>query len=357
MIDDIRAQHGSAYEIVVVDDGSVDRTYEIAKAKRVVVARHETNLGKGAAMATGVRAAAGDTLVFMDADATYPVGAIPELLERLEKADIVRGERPVDSDNIPAINRLGNRVFNRLLASFHQLDGHDIMSGLYGMTRAAYNRLGLESAGFDIEVEIAIKAKQRNLKLSTFDIDYQPRLGEKKLRPVRDGMNILSRVAGMAILYSPTITFVIPGLLIMALGLIGSVALADGPVFIGAVGLSLNSFVLASLGVLGGFQLVVFGVAASLYRTETGATPTRWVIGLARRPIRLGAALVGVAVTIVSAGFLLYLVLEWAGNGAGDFLETASLVLSATGFVFGLQLMSAGLFLSMFAGRLSVRRG
>ncbi|MGB7860267.1 MAG: hypothetical protein WBM90_07200, partial [Acidimicrobiia bacterium] len=67
--------------------------------------------------------------------------------------------------------------------------------------------------------------------------------------------------------------------------------------------------------------------------------------------------LVGVAVTIVSAGFLLYLVLEWAGNGAGDFLETASLVLSATGFVFGLQLMSAGLFLSMFAGRLSVRRG
>ena len=308
-------------------------------------------------MATGAGLAQGRHLVFMDADATYPASAIPRLVEMLGEYDIVRGERPIESPNIPVINRVGNRVFNRLLASFHQLEGDDIMSGLYGMSRGAFEKLRLESSGFDVEVEIGIKAKQRGLALGTFDIEYHPRVGDKKLRPVRDGLNILMRVAGMAILYSPTATFVIPGFAIMLLGLVAAIALAGGPVFIGSVGLSIHSFVLASLGVLGGFQLVVLGVAATLYRIETGVPPRRWVLALAQRPVRLGAATVGIALAGVGAVRLLSLVVTWLSQGAGDFVETESLVVGASLFVFGLQLMSAGLFLSIFSGRLAARRG
>jgi hypothetical protein len=255
------------------------------------------------------------------------------------------------------MNRLGNRVFNRLLGSFHELEGHDIMSGLYGMSKTAFRALRLESSGFDIEVEIGIKAKQRGLTLGTMDIDYHPRLGDKKLRPVRDGLNILGRVAGMAILYSPTITFVIPGLLIMTLGLAGAVVLGGGPLFIGSIGLSINSFVLAVLGFLAGFQLLVLGVAATLYRVETGATPARWLLRLAARSVRLGAALLGLITATVAAIGLLSLVISWFGEGAGEFLETERLIATASIFVFGLQLLSAGLFLSIFSGRLSASRG
>ncbi len=219
-----------------------------------------------------------------------------------------------------------------------------------------FGKLDLESSGFDIEVEIGIRARQLNLNVGLFPIDYLPRVGEKKLSPFRDGLNIQMRAAGIAILYSPVMTFVIPGLLIMAFGLLGAVALSGGPVFIGGVGLSINSFVLATLGVLGGFQLVVFGVAATLYRVESGVTPRRWLLQLAKRPVRLGSAALGIILAVAGAVRITGLVVGWASAGAGDFLDTDQLVLAAALFVFGLQLMSAGLFISMFSGRLAARR-
>jgi hypothetical protein len=351
------AEHlGPEYEIIVVDDGSTDGTSAAAERAGVKVIRHPVNLGKGAAMATGAEAARGDLLVFVDADATYPPEAIPTLVAMLDHHDLVRAERPLDSPHIPAVNRFGNRLFNRLLGSFHRLEGRDFLSGLYGMRKQAFEQLRLESSGFDIEVEIGVKARRQGLDLGTFDIDYHPRLGEKKLRPFRDGLRILVRAAGIAVLASPTVTFLVPGLVLMALGLAGAAALWAGPRFVGSVGLSVNTFVIAVLGVVAGFQLVILGIAATLYRIESGVVPPRWVLRLADRPIRLGAAVSGLILAIVGTVRLLALAIGWLSAGAGPFLDTAGLVTSASVAVFGLQLLSGGLFLSIFAGRLAARR-
>jgi glycosyltransferase involved in cell wall biosynthesis len=357
VLEDLARHLGSEVEVIVVDDGSTDDTAGIAASGGAKVISQPANLGKGAAMSRGVEASTGDYLVFMDADATYPASAIPPLVEKLGSHHIVRGERSLESGSIPRINRMGNRLFNRLIGSFHQIDGDDIMSGLYGMHREVFDRLRIESAGFDVEVEIGIKARQLGLDVGVFDIEYRNRVGDKKLRPLRDGLAILMRAAGIALLYSPTITFVIPGLVIMALGLVGALLFSGGPLFIGSIGLTINSFVLATLGILGGFQLVVFGVAALLYRVETGAPPRPWLLRLVRRSVRLGAAGAGVALAVGGAVWLVTLVVGWLSTGAGDFLGTDQLVLGASLFVFGLQLMSAGLFLSIFSGRLLARRG
>jgi hypothetical protein len=353
VIEDLRAHLPSGSEIIVVDDGSTDDTAAVAASLNVEVVSHSVNRGKGAAMASGVNAAKSEYLLFMDADATYPASAIPELLEMLMDHDIVRGERPLDSQNIPALNRYGNRAFNSLLASLFQLDGRDLLSGLYGMKRSAFEVLELEAAGFDIEVEIAIKAKQRRLDVGNFRIEYRSRVGDKKLRPVKDGLNILSRILGIAILYSPTLTFVIPGALIMLFCLVGAVMLSGGPLLVGGIGLSINSFVLAMIGMLGGFQLFVFGVAAMLYRVEIGVATARWVSRLAGRGVRLGTVASGSLVSLVGGIWIASLILGWIGSGSGSFLETDRLVAGASLFVFGLQLMSAGLFLSIFSGRIS----
>ena len=86
-------RHGVESEIIVVDDGSVDRTAQAAAAVGARVLRHRSNRGYGAALKSGISAATNDYVVITDADGTYPCQYIPEILDRLETADMVVGAR------------------------------------------------------------------------------------------------------------------------------------------------------------------------------------------------------------------------------------------------------------------------
>ena len=85
-----------AYEILVVDDGSVDRTAELAEGEEARIIRHSENRGSGASRKTGIKAALGEWIVMIDADDTYPADAIPALLEHLPAYPQVIGDRAVE---------------------------------------------------------------------------------------------------------------------------------------------------------------------------------------------------------------------------------------------------------------------
>jgi glycosyltransferase involved in cell wall biosynthesis len=187
VLDELCKTTDSRYEIIVVDDGSTDCTAEVAKQYPCRVIHHTTNLGKGAAMKTGVRFAKGQFVVFMDADGTYPVLAIPCLVKLLETNDLVRCVRKNGRDKIPRINQIGNRLFDILLAAILRLPGDDQLSGLYGMRREQLLSMNIDSDGFDIESEINFKSQARRLSVATFPIDYASSAGREKLRPFRDG--------------------------------------------------------------------------------------------------------------------------------------------------------------------------
>ena len=206
----------------------------------------------------------------MDADATYPVPAIKEMVELLDENDLVRGIRDSEPESMPIVNRFGNWLFNKLLALSHGLEGSDHLSGLYAMRRSAAVRLGTEAQGFDIETEIGIKAQARGLRQATVPISYLPRVGQKKLNPWKDGLRILGRVIVLLLIYNPTLTFIVPGLVLMAISVTGAILLSNGPVSPFFLGLDNNSFIVAALGVLAAFQLTIFGVAAALYGVEAG---------------------------------------------------------------------------------------
>ncbi len=340
------------YEVLVVDDGSTDNTQAAVAAFPCRLIQHAANQGKGAAIQTGIAHARGQFLIIMDADATYPAAAIPQIVQHLAHADLVRCNRQYRGENMPVINLVGNWIFDSLLALAHGLDGTDHLSGLYGLRREAVLKMRLESVGFDIEAEIGVKARIRGLRVKSFPIDYQPRVGEKKLRPWRDGFVILTRIIALILLYNPLATFILPGLLLLLLTALAMLALREGPVFISSLGLSINSFIVATLGMIAAFQLMVFGIAAALYGVEAGYSVPRWLVRLSARPVRLGGAGLGVVLSLHAALQVIGFIVQWLASGAGAFLNTRDLVLSATLLVWGLQILSAALFLSIFAGRL-----
>jgi glycosyltransferase involved in cell wall biosynthesis len=351
VLDELGEYLDSSYEVLVVDDGSTDNTADVADRYPVRLVQHASNRGKGVAIRTGITQAQGENVVIMDADATYPVPAIKEMVELLDDHDLVRGVRESEPESMPGVNRVGNWLFNKLLAISHGLEGTDHLSGLYAMRRSEAVRLGTEARGFDIETEIGIKAKARGLREAEIPITYLPRVGEKKLSPWKDGLRILGRVIVLLLIYNPTLTFIVPGLVLMAITVTGAIALSDGPVQTSYLGLNIHTFIVAALGVLAAFQLVIFGVAAALYGVEAGKEPPRWLRRVISVRFRLAVGLLGLVLMLGSLGKLIQLTVQWAGNNV--FTDTRGLVLTTSFLVLGLQVISAVLFISIFSGRLS----
>jgi glycosyltransferase involved in cell wall biosynthesis len=340
-----------SYEVVVVDDGSSDDTANVAERYPVRLIQHATNRGKGVAIRTGISEAQGENVVIMDADATYPVPAIKEMVELLDENDLVRGIRESEPESMPAVNRFGNWLINKLLTVSHGLEGADQLTGLYAMRRSEAVRLGTEARGFDIETEIGIKAKARGLREAEIPISYLPRVGEKKLNPWKDGLRILGRVIVLLLIYNPTLTFIVPGLVLMAISVTGAIALSNGPAHTFFLGLDIHSFIVAALGVLAAFQLAIFGVAAALYGVEAGKHPPEWLLRVISVRFRVVVGILGLLLMAGSLAKLIQLTVQWAGDN--PFTDTRALVLSTSFLVLGLQILSAVLFISIFSGRIS----
>jgi glycosyltransferase involved in cell wall biosynthesis len=339
------------YEVLVVDDGSTDDTVDVVEDYPVRLVQHSSNRGKGVAIRTGIAEAQGENVVIMDADATYPVPAIKEMVDLLDDNDLVRGIRESEPESMPVVNRFGNWLFNKLLSVSHGLEGTDHLSGLYAIRRSEAVRLGTEARGFDIETEIGIKAKARGLREAEIPISYLPRVGEKKLSPWKDGLRILGRVIVLLLIYNPTLTFIVPGLFLMAVSVTGAILLSNGPVVTSYLGLNIHSFIVAALGVLAAFQLTIFGVAAALYGVEAGKRPPWWLLRVISVRFRLGVAGLGLLLMVGSFAKLVQLTIQWAGNNV--FTDTRALVLATSFLVLGLQMLSAALFISIFSGRIS----
>lgn len=147
--------------VVVVDDGSVDKTCEIARGKGVECLAHMVNLGKGAALKTGCDYAfkkmGADTVIIMDGDDQHVVEDIKLFERELKKgADVVLGVRQMDA-KMPLMRILGNKSMSILI---NLLFGHyiaDIPSGFKGMTKHAYQALSWHSSGYEVETEIAVR--------------------------------------------------------------------------------------------------------------------------------------------------------------------------------------------------------
>lgn len=154
-------------QVIVVDDGSSDKTCEIARAKGVACLQHMVNLGKGAALKTGCDYAfkklGADAVIIMDGDDQHVVEDIKLFEKELKRGgQVVLGVRQMDA-KMPLMRILGNKSMSILI---NLLFGHyiaDIPSGFKGFTKQAYKQLLWHSSGYEVETEIAVRIAKSKL--------------------------------------------------------------------------------------------------------------------------------------------------------------------------------------------------
>jgi len=274
---------GAGLELIVVDDGSRDKTAEIAGAyPDVCLVQHRANHGYGASLKTGFAHARGTWLGFLDADGTYPPEHFPALLEaaHAQNADLVIGSRMAGSESeMPTSRRVGNLFFATLVSLLGNRRISDSASGMRIIHRDALPRLYPLPDGLNFTPVMSTRAIHEQLKMVEVPIPYAERVGRSKLTIVGDGTRFLQSIVWTALNYNP----------VRVLGAVGLVCLALSALI--GLGLLLARLQgITQVGVWAAFALFTAQVlaVAGVSIFALGATFNYLVSLFHREPIRQG---------------------------------------------------------------------
>jgi glycosyltransferase involved in cell wall biosynthesis len=210
---------GWIHEILVVDDGSQDRTAAEADSTGARVLRRPRNRGYGAALKLGIRHAKYDWILITDADGTYPVEAIPGLLAAAERSEMVVGARIGASVRIPLARRPAKWFLTRLASYLAGQRLPDINSGLRLIRKSLVQRYeALLPDGFSFTTTITLSAACNGHSVEYLPIDYHARLGQSKIRP-RHAYDFTLLILRTIVFFNPLKVFIPLGALVALAGL------------------------------------------------------------------------------------------------------------------------------------------
>ena len=292
-------------EVLVVDNGSTDRSRELALAAGARVIE-EPRRGYGRAYLTGIPQAQGKYIIMGDCDDTYDFTNLEPLIAPLRDGyDLVVGNRYAGGIRPGAMTwshrYIGTPVITFLLRTFTGARLGDSQCGLRAFTREAYQRLGLHSTGMEFASEMILKAMRRGLRVAEVPIPYFPRVGEAKLNTFRDGWRHLR----FLMLFTPAYVFTVPGLILSLLGAIGmATALLVSPGSTDAWP-DWPTVFLGPMLLVVGINALLLGLAAHLVASSKGITGKSRLSRLYRQHFSLEAFLVA-AGALILAGVGLY---------------------------------------------------
>ena len=343
------AEAGISGEVVVADNDSDDGSAELAAAAGARVV-HEPRRGYGSAYLAGFAAARGEYVVMLDADMTYPFDEIPRFVDELRAgAQLVMGDR---MDNIQPgamhwVNRyIGNPLLSGTLNLFFRTGIRDAHCGMRGFRREVLPVLDLRTTGMEFASEMVIRASKERLDIRELPISYAPRGGQTKLSRFRDGWRHLR----FLLVHSPTYLFIVPGAILLVIGLlISGISISQVPIF--GREWNLHTLIGGELLCVVGVQIIALGLCAHAYGTYFMGEKDPWFDRMRTRyRLEHGLMLGG---TIVAAGFIAAAVIVaiWIDRGFGAISEERLAATAAALVIIGLQIFFSSFLLSILGLR------
>ncbi len=190
-------------EVLVVDDGSTDKTAEVAKQASARVVSHPYNMGNGAAIKTGIRHARGEVLILMDGDGQHRAEDIPRLLAELNRFDLVVGARSRDlQKNLP--RHFANQVYNLIASYLTGMWIQDLTSGFRAIRSVLARRfIYLLPNRFSYPTTITLAIIKAGYSIKYIPIMAKPRIGKSRLRFFRDGLRFFLIMLRITTFFSP----------------------------------------------------------------------------------------------------------------------------------------------------------
>lgn len=353
-------EHGIQGEVIVADNGSTDESQAIASRMGARLVHVEAR-GYGNALMGGIAAARGKFIIMGDADDSYDFLQLPRFVDKLREGfDLVQGCRlPAGGGTVlpgamPLSHRWwGNPMFSRLARWMFHASIHDVYCGMRGFTKQLYERLDQRCTGMEFATEMIIKASLFNADIAEVPITLHPD-GRKShaphLKTFRDGWRTLR----FFLMYSPRWLFLIPGLLLVLLGLLGYGVALPGLTVKGMT-FDAHTLLFASLAILCGYQAILFAIFTKTFAISEGLMPEDPRLAQFFKLVNLERGLVmAAAALLIGVALLLAAVNRWrlADFGPLDYAQTMRLVVpGVTLTALGFQTILSSFFVSILGMR------
>jgi len=339
-------------EVVIADNGSTDRSVEIARelGARVV---HQPIKGYGAALSAGIEAAAGEIIVMADADDSYDWSGMGPFIAKIRAGyDLVVGNRfkgGIAPGAMPPMHRyLGNPVLSTLARVVHRAPIGDFHCGLRAFTKRAFLSMHLRTPGMEFATEMVVSAARAGMRITEVPTTLKPdgRNRPPHLRSFRDGWRHLRFI----FTYAPNYLYMAPGGFMMLGGAILVIMLSRGPIEIAGQFMGIHFLALGSLFTLAGFNVINLGVLAKAIAVSqlpsADSRIRRWALN---RFTLEGGLIVGLLLFLGGFGIDLFVLLRWMQNAGGPQEETVHVAFAATlMIVLGLNIVFSSFLLNMF---------
>jgi len=336
-------------EIIVVDNGSTDRSRKIAEEKGVKIV-FEPKRGYGAAYLRGLKEAKGTYIIVGDSDNTYDFYDIPKFLKPLKEEgyDFVIGTRlkgKILKGAMPWLHRyIGNPIFSQIFRIFFRSSLSDILCGMRAFTQRAYRIMRLRTLGMEFAMEMVLAAGENRLKIKEVPIVYYPRKGKSKLNSFPDGWRYLR----FMLLYCPLWLYFIPGITGFLLGLFILLLLLKGPIVLFGRFWYLHPMIFASALCILSYQIINLGIYAHIYAIRQGFLRYDRLMHFLRRYFKLERGLL-LGTFLFLLGFLinLFIIIEWVSKSFGALYRNREAIFSTTLMILGLQTIFSSFFISL----------